>query len=80
MTKADINLHANKPGQVLSVKTNEFKKEKDGMDFNTLVMEYGMGEITMFFRDDEAFISSLKKLIDCAQARLDTLMTLTETA
>lgn len=74
MTKAQLNLHAETTDECLSVRINEFTKEQDGLDFRTLVTVYGGAEITMYFRNPESFVNSLKKLIECAQAQLDAMV------
>lgn len=74
MTKAHLNLHPKADDECLSVLINKFTKEEDGLDFRTVVMTYGGAEITMYFRNPESFVNSLKKLIECAQAQLDAMV------
>lgn len=74
MTKAQLSLHPETNHACLSVRVNNFTRANDGMDFNTIVMAYGGAEVTMYFRNPESFVSSLKNLIDCAQAQLDTMV------
>lgn len=71
-----MSIHPNNLEDKVTMNVNTFTKEDSGSDFDTIEIRFAGTTVTLFIKDHETLVQSLNNIIDAAQSRIDSLMTL----